>query len=51
METINKISDDEIEIVEQTECSIKISKSVLLKQKEELDEKLARINNYLKEFD
>jgi len=42
METINKISDEEIEIV--TEIKRKVSKTNLLKQKE-------RIENLLKEFE
>jgi len=42
METINKISDEEIEIV--TEIKRKISKANLLKQKE-------RIENMLKVFE
>ena len=42
METINKISNEEIEIV--TEMKRKISKTNLLKQKE-------RIENLLKEFE
>ena len=49
METINKISDEEIEIV--TEMKRKTSKTALLRQKEALLKQKERIDNMLKAFE
>ena len=50
-ETINKISETEIEISSTATTKQKFSKQMLLDKKETLDAELARIKNYLTEFD
>ncbi len=52
-ETINKLSDDEVEIVTTevvTESRQKISKQMLLDEKATLDARLEKVNLYLNEF-
>ena len=52
METINKLSDEEIEVVktETNESRQKFSKQMLLDEKANLDARLIEVNKYLKEF-
>lgn len=50
-ETINKISDEELELTRTTIRKRQMLKQTLLDEKEGLEKRLAVLENYLKEFD